>query len=329
MKISRPAAEHRPGLLDRVRAALRTRHYSYRTEKSYVRWIVRFVRFHGNRDPAEMGGIEITLFLNHLAMEVNVSSSTQNQALCAVVFLYKHVLKKDPGNFEDLVWARRTKHLPVVFTRDETRRVIGQLSGIHRLAALLLYGSGLRLMECLRLRVKDIDFHYNQITVRDGKGGKDRVTMLPMAAIPLVQENLRKVRALHEKDLLDGFGAVLLPGALERKYPDACREWGWQYVFPAAQISIDPRSGVRRRHHLDATVLQKAVKRAIRNAGIHKHAGCHTLRHSFATHLLEDGYDIRTIQELLGHKDVNTTMIYTHVLNRGGLAVKSPADALR
>ncbi len=321
-------ADPAAGLLDRVRTAIRVRHYSIRTERSYVRWIDRFVRFHGLYPAAEPGENVISAFLNHLAVNEKVSSSTQNQALCAIVFLYKHVLKKDLGNFDDLVWARRTKHLPVVFTRDETRAVIGQLSGNYRLMALLLYGSGLRLMECLRLRVKDIDFHYHQITVRDGKGGKDRVTMLPLSVKPQLEEHLKKVRALHERDLTDGFGRVYLPDALERKYPGTAGEWGWQYVFPASQISIDPRSGIRRRHHLDATVLQKAVKEAIRKAGIHKHAGCHTLRHSFATHLLEDGHDIRTIQELLGHSDVRTTMIYTHVLNRGGLAVRSPADAL-
>jgi integron integrase len=327
-KIRNQRRNPQPGLLDRVRTAVRVRHYSIRTERSYVRWIDRFVRFHGLRHPMELGENEISAFLNHLAVNEKVSSSTQNQALCAIVFLYKHVLKKDLENFDDLVWAKRTKHLPVVFTRDETKAVIGQLSGNYRLIALLLYGSGLRLMECLRLRVKDIDFHYHQITVRDGKGGKDRVTVLPLAAKSLFEENLKKVRDLHEKDIKDGCGGVYMPDAIERKYPHACREWGWQYAFPASQISIDPRSGVRRRHHLDATVLQKAVKEAIRKAGIHKHAGCHTLRHSFATHLLEDGYDIRTIQELLGHNDVKTTMIYTHVLNRGGLAVRSPADAL-
>jgi integron integrase len=317
-----------PKLLERVRAALRTRHYAYRTEKSYVQWIVRFVRFHGKRNPAEMGEDEITSFLNHLAMAGHVSSSTQNQALCAVVFLYKHVLKRDLGEFGELVWAKRPVRVPVVLTREEVKRVLARLTGSYATMATLLYGSGLRLMECLRLRVKDVDFGMRQITVRDAKGAKDRVTMLPESVRPVLEAHLKRVRALHEQDLRNGTGAVFLPNALDRKYPGAPFEWGWKYVFPSLSLSADPASGEQRRHHAFHTGLQRAVHQAVREAGIVKPAGCHTLRHSFATHLLEDGYDIRTVQELLGHKDVKTTMIYTHVLNKGGLAVRSPADSL-
>ena len=244
------------------------------------------------------------------------------------MFLYKQVLKKDLGDLGDLIWAKKPKKLPVVFTRKEVKAVLDQLSGVNWIMVNLLYGSGLRLLECLRLRVKDIDFDYNQIIIRDGKGQKDRVTALPEIIKKPLQEHLQKVKLLHEKDLQAGFGAVYLPNALEKKYPHANKQWAWQYVFPAPHLSIDPRTGIKRRHHLDETVLQKAVKVAIRKAGINKHAGCHTFRHSFATHLLENGYDIRTVQELLGHKDIRTTMIYLHVMNKGGLGVKSPADLM-
>ena len=317
-----------PTLLDRVRSALRVRHYSYRTEKNYVQWIKRYIFFHGARRPLDMGEKEISVFINHLAVDEKVSASTQNQALCAIVFLYKHVLKKDLGDFGELVWAKKPKRVPVVFTRDEIKSIMDHLDGVHRIMAMLLYGSGLRLSECLQLRVKDLDFNYSQITVRDAKGGKDRIVPFPQKVKEPLKNHLENVRKLHEKDLKEGFGSVYLPDALETKYPHASEEWGWQFVFPAHQISTDPRSGTRRRHHLYETVLQKAIKTAIRKAGIIKHAGCHNLRHSFATHLLEDGYDIRTVQELLGHNDVKTTMVYTHVLNKGGLAVKSPADLL-
>lgn len=276
----------------------------------------------------EMGEREINQFLNYLAIKAKVASSTQNQALCAILFLYNEVLKKQIGRFDDVIWAKKPKRLPVVFTRDEVKAVMRHLSGTQWLMAMLLYGAGLRLMECLRLRVQDIDFGYKQITVRDAKGHKDRVTMLPEMVIEPLKKHLKKVKALHEKDLREGFGTVYLPYALERKYPNACREWGWQYMFPATQISIDPRSGIKQRHHLSEKVLQRAVKEAVRKAGITKNASCHTFRHSFATHLLEAGYDIRTVQELLGHKDVSTTMIYTHVLNKGGKGVLSPADFL-
>lgn len=322
-----PPIQEQPRLLDRVRSALRVRHYSLRTEEAYIYWIKRYIFFHHKRHPLEMGEKEIGSFLNHLAEKENVAASTQNQALCALIFLYKHILQKEIGNLEFL-WANKPKRLPVVFAREEVSIILNQLSGIYWLMGMLLYGSGLRLLECLRLRVKDIDFKYNQIVVRDGKGEKDRVTMLPGKVKAPLQAHLQKVKKVHEEDLEKGFGAVYLPYALERKYPNANREWKWQYIFPASQLSVDPRSGVKRRHHLHESVLQRAVKEAIRKAGITKQSGCHTFRHSFATHLLEDGYDIRTVQELLGHEDIKTTMVYTHVLNQGGKGVKSPADKI-
>jgi integron integrase len=315
-------------LLDQLRSAIRVRHYSWSTEKTYINWVAKFIRFHGFHDPGDLGEKEISAFLNYLAVREKVSASTQNQALCAIVFLYKQVLKKDLGDFGELVWAKKPRLVPVVFTRAEVKAVMEKLDGNCWIMAMLLYGSGLRLHECLHLRVKDLDFGYSQITVRDAKGGKDRIVPFPEKLKEPLKNHLEKVRKQHEKDLHNGRGGVYLPDALEKKYPSAPMEWGWQFVFPALYISEDPRSGIHRRHHLYPTVLQKAVKTAIREAGIHKHAGCHTLRHSFATHLLEDGYDIRTVQELLGHNDVKTTMIYTHVLNKGGLGVKSPADTL-
>lgn len=319
--------EQRPKkLLDQVRDAIQLKHYSIRTEESYVDWIRRYILFHNKRHPQEMGVPEIEAFLTHLATQQNVAASTQNQALAAILFLYRHVLKKELPDPIDALRAKKSKRLPTVLTKEETQRIIGALSGTHQLMAKLLYGSGLRLMECLRLRVKDLDFAQHQITVRDGKGAEDRVTMLPTSLTTLLQEHLQRVKRLHEDDLLKGYGAVYLPFALERKYPNANREWLWQYVFPSDRLSTDPRSQILRRHHQDESGLQKAVREAARLAGITKQVGCHTFRHSFATHLLQNGYDIRTIQELLGHKDVKTTMIYTHVLNRGGLAVRSPLD---
>jgi integron integrase len=273
-----------------------------------------------------MGELEIRQFLSNLATDLNVASSTQNVAFNALLFLYKDVLKKDLPRISDIERSNRPKRLPVVFTPEEVKAFIERLSGIYSIMANLLYGSGLRLMECVRLRVKDLDFQYNQITVRDGKGEKDRITVLPQALNGPLRRHLAKVKLLHEDDLLEGFGEVYLPYALDRKYPNAAKEWGWQYVFPASSRSLDPRSGKQRRHHISEDMLQRAVKRAIRQAGITKAGSCHSLRHSFATHLLEDGYDIRTVQELLGHSDVRTTMIYTHVLNRGGRGVRSPID---
>ena len=315
-----------PKLLDQVRAVARLKHFSFSTEQAYLHWIKRFILFHSKRHPLDMGEQEIRSFLSHLATNLNVASSTQNVALSALLFLYKDVLKMDLLRISNIERANRPKKLPVVFTPDEVKAVIQRLSGLYWIMANLLYGSGLRLMECVRLRVKDLDFHYNQITVRSGKGEKDRVTILPQAVKGHLTRHLAKVRLLHEEDLLEGFGEVYLPYALERKYPNAAKAWGWQFVFPASKRSVDPRSGKHRRHHISEDMLQRAVRKAIRQAGIAKPGNCHTFRHSFATHLIEEGYDIRTVQELLGHSDVRTTMIYTHVLNRGGRAVKSPVD---
>ncbi|MEA3347179.1 MAG: integron integrase [Candidatus Auribacterota bacterium] len=313
-------------LLDQVRRLIRVKHYSIRTEEAYVNWIKRFILFHGKRHPVEMGAAEMSRFLSHLAVEEKVSASTQNQALSAILFLYRDLLKRDVGWLDDVERAKKPARLPVVLSKDEAKAILIRLEGVKWLMANLLYGSGLRLMECIRLRVKDLDFQYNQITVRDAKGQKDRVTMLPDSLQEALQRHLERVKAIHEQDLKEGFGEVYLPFALERKYSDANTEWGWQYVFPASKRSKDPRTGKERRHHIAETVLQKAVKSALRLTGITKNASCHTFRHSFATHLLEEGYDIRTIQELLGHKDVSTTMIYTHVIKQGGKGVKSPLD---
>jgi len=311
-------------LLEQVRAAIRIRHYSIRTEQAYLGWIKQFILFHNKRHPAEMSAFEITAFLNHLASERRVSASTQNQALNALVFLYKAVLDKPVNELEGLVRAKRAKRLPVVLTTEEVIRLLSQLKEAQWLMASLLYGSGLRLLECLRLRVKDLDFQHRAICVRAGKGNKDRITTLSDELIPYLHRHLALVREIHCQDLAEGFGTVYLPYALARKYPNANREWAWQYVFPARQRSIDPRSGAERRHHYDESTLQKSIKAAVRRSGIQKPASCHSLRHSFATHLLERGADIRTVQEQLGHKDVKTTQIYTHVLQRGGNAVRSP-----
>jgi integron integrase len=315
-----------PKLLELVRMTIRSRHYSRRTEKSYVGWIKRFILFHGKRHPREMGEGEITSFLSHLATKKRVSASTQNQALSAILFLYREVLKIDLDWLDGFVRAQRPRRLPTVLTRDEVRAILDRMHGTPWLMASLLYGAGLRLLECARLRVKDIEFVRMEIVVRDGKGKKDRVTLLPIGLKRPLVEHLARVRIQHKRDLQAGRGSVALPNALMRKYPNAAREWAWQWVFPATRFYIDRDAGERRRHHLHESVLQRAVKEAVRAAGISKPATCHTLRHSFATHLLERGYDIRTIQELLGHSDVNTTMIYTHVLNSGGRGVRSPLD---
>ncbi|HYG10926.1 MAG TPA: integron integrase [Pyrinomonadaceae bacterium] len=317
---------NKPKLLEQVRSVARLRHLSLRTEEAYSDWIRRYILFHRKRHPSQMGADEIRQFLSHLAVTNHVSASTQNQALCALLFLYRDVLQIEFPYVERIERAKRPARVPVVFTRQEVNRLLAQLTGTYSLVISLLYGSGLRLMETLRLRVKDIDFNYGQITVRAGKGEKDRRTMLPRPLAGLLREQLARVKLLHEQDLREGFGAVHLPYALERKYPNAAKEWAWQYVFPSTKLSVDPRSGITRRHHSSADSVQKVVKRAIHLAGITKHRGCHTLRHSFATHLLEDGYDLRTIQELLGHADMRTTMIYTHVLNKGGRGVRSPLE---
>jgi len=325
--MQQPAPPRR--LLDRVRDAIRVRHYSIRTEDAYVGWIRRFILFHGKRHPDSMGAEQVNAFLTDLATCKNVAASTQAQALSALLFLYKHVLDDPLPWLDDVVRARKPRRLPVVMTREEVRQVLGALGGAPKLVVALLYGAGLRLMEALRLRVKDADFVARLIVVRDGKGQKDRRTMLPPSLIEPMREHLELVRGLHGRDLEEGYGEVWLPHALCRKYPNAAKEWGWQYIFPAAARSIDPRSRAIGRHHLEDSWIQKAVRTAVRRAGIAKPAGCHTFRHSFATDLLEDGYDIRTIQELLGHADVRTPMIYTHVLNQaGGRGVRSPLETL-
>lgn len=298
-----------PRLLEQVRNEIRYLHYSRRTEQSYISWIKRFILFNNKRHPKDMGDSEIKTYLTHLAVSRNVSASTQNQALSAILFLYKKVLKLELPWMDDIVRAKHSRHLPVVFTRDEIKSLLAQFDGTRWLIYSLIYGCGFRLMECIRLRVKDIDFHYKQILIRDAKGQKDRVTVLPSRLIEPLQTHLDKVKHLHEQDLKNDVGCVYLPYALERKYPNACREWWWQYVFPSKNLSVDPRSGVTRRHHLDEKSLQRGLKQAVRQSGIVKPGSIHSLRHSFATHLLEDGYDIRTVQELLGHKDVKTTQI--------------------
>jgi integron integrase len=315
-----------PRLLDQVRNSLRRLHYSYRTEQAYLQWVRRFIYFHEKRHPRGMGEPEVAAFLTHLAVDRRVSASTQNQALNAILFLYKQVLEREIGLIQGVTRAKRSERLPVVMTHEEVQTVLRRLSGRDWLLACLMYGAGLRVMECLRLRVKDIDFGLSQIVVRDGKGQKDRVTPLPTLVIPALRQQIEEVRRLRESDLADGYGEVSTPFALARKYPNAVRELAWWYVFPASQRSRDPYSDRIKRHHLDESAIQKAVKQAVRAAGITKPVSCHTFRHSFATHLLNSGYDIRTVQELLGHKDVATTMIYTHVLNRGGRGVISPLD---
>ena len=318
----------RPRLREQLHEAIRRRNYSRRTEQAYWFWIRWFIRHHGLRHPAEMGEAEVEGFLSWLAAERNVAAATQNQALSALLFLYKELLGRDLPWFKDLVRAKRPVRVPVVLSRAEVQRLLAQLDGAKWLMASLLYGAGLRQIECLQLRVKDVDFAYRQVLVRDAKGAKDRVTMLPEQAVQPVQTHLGRVRALHQRDLAAGHGEVSLPFALARKYPRAGRDWAWQFVFPSGVLSADPESGVLRRHHLFPDTLGRAVQAAARAARIVKPVTCHTLRHSFATHLLEDGYDIRTVQELLGHSDVSTTMIYTHVLNKGGRGVASPLDRL-
>lgn len=325
MSSGHPAAPS-PRLLDRVREAIRIKHYSIRTEQAYLQWVRRFIHFHGRRHPRELGAAELTAFLSDLAIRGKVSASTQNQALNAILFMYREVLGTSLPWLDDVQRAKRPTHLPVVLTRAEVRSLLAQLEGTMWLLTSLIYGSGLRLLECLRLRVKDIEFDRVELTIRDGKGQKDRITTLPRTLVDPLRTYLARVKELHLRDLQEGYGRVYLPFALERKYPNSNRDWGWQYVFPSSRRSKDPRSGVERRHHVDPGALQRAVKNAVRKANLIKPASVHTLRHSFATHLLESGYDIRTVQELLGHSDVRTTMIYTHVLNRGGRGVVSPLD---
>jgi integron integrase len=319
-------ATQQPRLLDTVRSKIRLKHYSIRTEYAYLDWIRRFIRFHGLRHPQELGAPEVEAFLSHLAVQGNVAASTQNQAKSALLFLYREVLAIELPWLEGVQSAKRPQRLPVVLTPDEVARLLACMTGTTGLVARLLYGTGLRVMEAVRLRVKDVDFERLEILVRDGKGAKDRVTMLPEALLAPMRAQMAVAHALHQRDLGEGFGRVYLPFALDRKYSSAAGEWMWQYVFPADRLSDDPRAGVKRRHHLDPQYVQRAMHQAVRAAKIAKPATPHTLRHSFATHLLLEGYDIRTVQELLGHKDVQTTMIYTHVLNRGGRGVRSPLD---
>ncbi len=335
-----------PRLLDRVREAIRARHYSLRTEEAYVGWIRRFILFHKKRHPLEMAEPEINAFVTHLAVQSSIGASTQTQALSALMFLYRHVLRKPLPDLDTVIRAKRPGRLPSVLTRSEVRRILGRMNGTPRLVATLLYGTGMRLLECLRLRVKDLEFGNNRIIVRDTKVGEDRVVPFPVVARAEMPSWLSRVKRIHDGDLADGFGGVYLPDAIARKFPGSEREWGWQYVFPGEHRSHDPRGGElrrrpgsaapvltptgqpERRHHLHETVIQRALRRAVLDVGISRRISCHTFRHSFATHLLEEGYDIRTIQELLGHRDVKTTMIYTHVLNRGGRGVRSPVDIL-
>lgn len=316
---------HPPKLLDQVRDRIRRKHYSLRTEEAYV-WIKRFIFFHGKRHPREMGAAEVEKFLTHLAVAGRVSASTQNQAMSALLFLYKEVLEQALPWLDNVESAQRPKRLPVVLTVEEVEALLARVHGTVGLMLRLIYGTGMRIMECVRLRVKDVDFARGEIIIREGKGSKDRVTMLPASLAAPLQQHLARVKALHASDLKAGFGDVYLPYALARKYPNAGREWCWQYVFPSSKLSLDPRTGIKRRWHTHENNIQRAMRQALRDADTPKPATPHTLRHSFATHLLQAGYDIRTVQELLGHKDVSTTMIYTHVLNRGGRAVVSPLD---
>ena len=326
---TRPGYEGQPPrLLDQIREVIRRKHYSLRTEEVYVDWARRFVRFCGLRHPRDCGAPEVEAFLTHLATRGRVSASTQNQAKSALLFLYKEVLRSELPWLENVESAKRPSRLPVVLTEDEVRLLLAGTQGTSGLVLRLLYGTGMRVMECLRLRVKDVEFARREIVIREGKGFRDRVTMLPASLADELARHLGRVKTLHEHDLRHGQGEVYLPYALERKYPNAAKEWIWQYFFPSQRLSGDPRSGAIRRHHADPQSIQRALREALRHAGIAKHATPHTLRHSFATHLLQAGYDIRTVQELLGHKDVSTTMIYTHVLNKGGRGVSSPLDRL-
>jgi integron integrase len=315
-----------PLLFDQFREAIRVRHYSYRTEQAYLGWVRRFMDFHGQRNPRELGGPEVEAFLSHLASNLDVAAATQQQALGAILFLYRHVLRSELPWLDGVVRANRPRRLPTVLTEREVLDILSRLDGVHALIVMLLYGSGLRLMECLRLRVKDLDFNYSQVFVREGKGAKDRRTVLPSAAQPKLKAHLELVYQWHMQALRLGYGGVMMPGALSRKYPSAHREWAWQFVFPASKPTVDPRSGAMLRHHVHEESIQRAVRQAARSAGIGKPVSPHTFRHCFATHLLEHGADIRTVQELLGHSDVSTTQIYTHVMRKGAGAVLSPLD---
>lgn len=315
-------------LLERVRQEIRRRNYSYRTEQSYIGWIVRYVRFHGTTHPDDLGDKDIEKFLNHLANNEHVAASTQNQALSALVFLYKQVLGSKSLHLQNLQRAKKPAYLPVVLSHEEASGVLNTLEGVPKLIVLLLYGSGMRISECLRLRVQDVDFEFEQLWVRSGKGNRDRVTLLPKKCIPLLKDQIQKVTLLHQRDRQHGHGAALLPKALHKKYPKEDKQLRWQYVFPSTKRSVDPRSGKEHRYHLSDRFVNKSIKKAAHQAGIVKKVSAHTFRHSFATQLLISGYDIRTVQELLGHKNLKTTMIYTHVINKGGNYLKSPVDMI-
>jgi len=316
----------RKKILDQLREEIRRRNYSYSTEKSYCQWVIRYVRFHEMKHPAELNESHVVTFLNDLANKKNVAASTQNQALSAIVFLYKNILNKPLTELDNLKRAKRYVHLPVVLTGQEAMALLKKMDGAAGLAVKLLYGSGLRITEALRLRVMDVDFGYNQIVVRNGKGLRDRVTMLPESVIPELEMHIQKVKLLHQDDLKKGFGEAILPKALAKKYPNASKEFKWQYLFPSRKRSADPRSGITHRYHISPREIRRSIRYCVKKCNIDKHVTPHTFRHSFATHLLKNGYDIRTVQELLGHKSVKTTMIYTHVLNKGGKGVKSPLD---
>ncbi len=317
-----------PKLLERVGTEIQTRHYSSKTERTYVSWVKQYILFHNKTHPEELSEKDVNQFLSHLATKKHVSASTQNQALSAILFLYKNVLHKELGDFGNVIRAKRSKKIPVVFTKEEVKNILTHLKSEKQLMASLLYGSGLRLTECLRLRVKDVDFENKQIIVRDGKGEKDRVTLLSEKIVPHLKRHISKVKKIYNADKENGIGTTNIPYALERKYPSIAKEWHWAYVFPSTKHAVDKETGELKRHHLNESVLQRAVKKAIKIAKVEKHGGCHTFRHSFATHILENGYDIRTIQELLGHKKLETTMVYTHVMNKGPMGVKSPGDTL-
>ena len=330
MNTSNASTSNEPKLLDIVRGKIRLKHYSIRTEQAYTDWIKRYILHFDKQHPKDLGAAEVEAFLTHLAVARNVSASTQNQAKSALLFLYKEVLGAELPWLDDIQQAKTPKRLPVVLTQDEVSKILSHLEGTHHLVVSLLYCTGMRILEALRLRVKDIDFARKEILIRDGKGFKDRVTMLPVSLVAPLKAHLDKVKSLHEEDLAQGYGAVYMPQALGKKYPYAARDWAWQYIFPSGKLSVDPRveNGETRRHHAQDQAIQRAVRQAVRDANITKLATPHTFRHSFATHLLESGYDIRTVQELLGHSDVATTMIYTHVLNKGGKGVNSPLDVL-
>ncbi|MCF7815369.1 MAG: integron integrase [Candidatus Cloacimonetes bacterium] len=317
-----------PKLLERVKNAIRTKHYSRKTENSYCSWIKRYILYHNKKHPKDMGEVQIRRFINHLAVKRKLSASTQNQALCAILFLYREVLGVELDRIDKIHWAKKPKRLPVIFSKEEVKAIIAKITGVYRLMTMLLYGSGLRLKECLRLRVKDIDFDNQQIFIRAGKGNKDRYTILPKAIESKLKSHIKSVENIHKRDIEAGNDSVYMPYALEKKYPNAGKKIGWHFLFPSKNLSNDPVSGIRRRHHLHERTLQRAVKKAIKRAGIRKHGGCHTFRHSFATHLLEDGVNVRAVQELLGHKNLETTMVYTHVMNKSKAGIESPADKL-